>query len=151
MRGFPDAWQQVGDDKYVNMRWHPDARPHVLASVYDDPSSYLDGAYYAVNANPGPRLYDLAAIEKLPGVGRDHPVVWTNEFGDGRVFALAIGHIGAATLEAAHTMRDTGVQIGPTLDDATRTPAFVNLLRRGTEWAATGEVTLPLVWPEAAA
>jgi hypothetical protein len=42
-------------------------------------------------------------------------------------------------------MRDTGVQVGPTLSDAARTPAFVNLLRRGTEWAATADVTLPLV------
>ena len=149
MRGFPPEWNQVADDKYVNMRWHPDARPHVLASVYDDPASYLDGAYYAVNANPGPQLFDPQDVAKLAGVDRYHPAVWTNDFGEGRVFALAIGHIGAATVEAAHTMRDTGVQVGPTLSDAARTPAFVNLLRRGTEWAATGEVTLPLLWPDA--
>ena len=121
-----------------------------LASVYDDPASYLDGAYYAVNANPGPQLFDPQEVAKLAGVDRYHPAVWTNDFGEGRVFALAIGHIGAATVEAAHTMRDTGVQVGPTLSDAARTPAFVNLLRRGTEWAATGEVTLPLLWPDAA-
>jgi len=145
MRGLPREWNQVADDKYVNMRWHPDAEPHVLASVHDDPASYLGGAYYAVDADPGPQLFDLDEVSRLPGVGRGHPVVWTNDFGAGRVFALAIGHIGAATVDAAHTMRDTGVQVGPTLDDATRTSAFVNLLRRGTEWAATEQVTLPLL------
>jgi hypothetical protein len=145
-RGLPASWEQVTDDKFVNMRWHPDAKPTVLASLYDDPASYLNGAYYAVDgAQPGPKLYDPDDVAKLPGVGQHHPVVWTNAYGDGRVFALTIGHVGASTLEDAHATLATGREVGPSIDVATRTAGFVNLLRRGTEWAATGSVTLPVV------
>lgn len=143
-RGLPREWQQVGDDKYVNFRWHPDADPHVLASIHDDPGTYLNGAYYAIDADPGPPLYEPEEVAKLPGVGRRHPIAWTNEYVAGRVFALAFGHIGHATVEAAHHFRDTGEQTGPTLDTGARTQAFVTMFRRGTEWAATGRVTLPV-------
>jgi hypothetical protein len=144
-RGLPSSWEQVTDDKFVNLRWHPEAEPHVLASLFDDPGSYLDGAYYAIDgAQPGPKLYAPSEVAKLPGVGQRHPVVWTNTYGDGRVFALTIGHVGASTLEDAHATLATGRDVGPSVDVATRTVGFVNLLRRGTEWAATGTVTLPI-------
>lgn len=145
-RGLPPAWVQPIDDKFVNLRWHPDATPHVLASLTDEPEAYLDGAYYAVDgAMPGPKLYDLAEVEKLPGVGERHPVSWVHRHGDGRVFALTIGHVGASTIEDAHEGRRTGRDVGPSIDVATRTLGFANLLRRGTQWAATGAVTLPVV------
>ena len=150
-RGLPESWEQVTDDKFVNLRWHPDAHVHVLASLYDDPASYLDGAYYAVDgAQPGPKLYDPADVAKLPGVCERHPVVWTNSFGDGRVFALTIGHVGASTIEDAHASLAAGREIGASIDVATRTDGFVNLLRRGTEWAATGRVTLPVAESDSA-
>jgi type 1 glutamine amidotransferase len=144
-RGLPASWEQLKEDKFVNLRWHPEARPHVLASAFDDPDAYLDGAYYAMSdAKPGPKLYEPAEVSKLPGVGRRHPVVWTNEHGDGRVFALTLGHVGAGTIEDAHATLASGREVGPTVDVAARTVGFVNLLRRGTEWAATGRVTLPV-------
>lgn len=144
-RGLPRSWVQPTEDKFVNLRWHPEARPHVLASAFDDPEAYLDGAYYAMSdAKPGPKLYDLAEVARLPGVGERHPVVWTNEHGGGRVFALTLGHVGASTIEDAHAGLATGRPVGPTTDVAARTAGFVNLLRRGTEWAATGRVTLPV-------
>jgi uncharacterized protein len=149
--GLPASWEQTTEDKFVNLRWHPEATPHVLASVTDEPEAYLDGAYYAVNAMPGQKLYDPAEVAKLPGVGERHPVVWTNQYGGGRVFALTLGHVGASTIEDAHESRKTGRQVGPTVDTAARTPGYVNLLRRGTEWAATGRVTLPVVDVPAAA
>jgi hypothetical protein len=143
-RGLPSSWEQPVDDKFVNLRWHPDVRPHVLASLTDEPDAYLDGAYYAINgAQPGPKLYDLDEIAKLPGVGERHPVAWTHEYGAGRVFALTIGHVGASTIEDAHASRASGREVGPSIDVATRTAGFTNLLRRGTEWAATGGVRLP--------
>ena len=61
----------------------------------------------------------------LPGMGEEHALVWTNRYGDGRVFASGIGH-------------------GP---DAVSHPSFRGLFARGCEWAATGKVTLEL--PEA--
>jgi hypothetical protein len=143
--GLPPTWVQPVDDKFVNLRWHPDVTPHVLASLTDEPEAYLDGAYYAVDgAMPGPKLYDLAEVEKLPGVGERHPVSWVHGYGTGRVFALTIGHVGASTIEDAHEGRRTGRIVGPSIDVATRTAGFSTLLRRGTEWAATGAVTLPV-------
>jgi uncharacterized protein len=151
-RGLPASWEQAVEDKFVNLRWHPEAKPHVLASVSDEPEAYLDGAYYAINgAMPGPKLYDFAEVAKLPGVGERHPVVWTNEYGAGRVFALTLGHVGASTIEDAHAGRETGREVGPTTDTAARTAGYVNLLRRGTEWAAIGRVTLPVVDAESRA
>jgi uncharacterized protein len=139
--GLPKSWEQPVDDKMVNLRWHHEATPHVLASLTDEPEAYLDGAYYAIDgAQPGPKLYDLAEVARLPGVGQRHPVVWTNRYHDGRVFALTIGHVGASTIEDAHAGLATGRDVGPSIDVATRTEGFATLLRRGTEWAATGRV-----------
>jgi type 1 glutamine amidotransferase len=141
--GLPETFEQIRDDKYVNLTWHPDADVHVLATTYDDPNEYLGGAYYAVKGLPGPPLYDLSEVEKLEGVGRTHPVCWKNAYGDGRVFAISIGHVGATTREDAYASRDSGRYVGPTGAEAASSPDFVTLLTRGAEWAATGSVTLP--------
>src|SRR5688500_19846926 len=55
-------------------------------------------------------------------MGEAHALVWTNQYGDGRVFASGIGH-------------------GP---DAVSHPSCRGLFARGCEWAATGKVTLGL-------
>jgi len=67
----------------------------VLARAYDDP--------------------------KFKGTGKDEPVLWTVDYGKGRVFHTILGHNVAAMQE----------------------PGFVATLLRGTEWVATGKVTLP--------
>jgi type 1 glutamine amidotransferase len=56
------------------------------------------------------------------GRGEVEPILWTVRYGRGRVFHTVLGH----DLEA---MRCVG---------------FLTTLRRGTEWAATGKVTLPV-------
>ena len=56
------------------------------------------------------------------GTQRHEPVVMTISYGAGRVFHTTLGH-GVCALECS------GVRA---------------LLQRGTEWAATGRVTLPL-------
>ena len=55
------------------------------------------------------------------GTGQREPLLWTNVYGSGRVFHTALGH-------------DV---------DAMQAPGFLVSLVRGTEWAATGQVTLP--------
>src|SRR5262249_59920487 len=50
------------------------------------------------------------------------PMIWTVSYGQGRVFHTPMGH-------------DV---------DAMRCAGFVTTLLRGTEWAATGSVTLPI-------
>ena len=55
------------------------------------------------------------------GSGRDEPVLWALRYRKGRVFTTALGH----------DLRSVG------------SPGFEATFRRGVEWAATGEVTIP--------
>jgi hypothetical protein len=115
----------MDDDMYVNLKWDPAAKVHVLVQAFDNAADYvpkLAGPKYP------PALYPPGRVATMPGVNQENPVVWTNSFGNGRVFAIAIGH-------------------GPDTQgyDAVRT-----LFQRGAEWAASGEVTVPPK-PDAAA
>jgi hypothetical protein len=83
----------VSDELYHSLQMSPEA--HVLATAFDDP--------------------------KNGGTGKDEPMIWTVNYGNGRTMYTALGHDVAA-------LEETG---------------FVNTFLRGTEWAATGEVTLP--------
>jgi uncharacterized protein len=83
----------ANDELYHKM----DHRPgnHVIATAYDDPA--------------------------LGGTGKDEPILWTVNYGKGRVFHSSLGH-------------DLG---------AMYQPGFLATFARAVEWAATGEVTLP--------
>ena len=90
------------DELYANLRWQPEGSYHVLARAYDDHS-----------------LYNGRARQPIPGDGIDQPVLWTTEYGEGRVFTTTLGH-----------------------DVENVTPeAFAVTFARGVEWAATGDVT----------
>ena len=91
-RGMEETFLAT-DELYHHMRMQPSAK--VLATAYDDP--------------------------KMRGTGKDEPILWTVEYGQGRVFHTALGHDLAAMSE----------------------PGFVTTFLRGAEWAATGAVTLP--------
>src|SRR4051794_19363141 len=56
------------------------------------------------------------------GTGEHEPMIWTVSYGKGRVFHTPMGH-------------DL---------DGMRCVGFMATLQRGTEWAATGRVTIPL-------
>jgi type 1 glutamine amidotransferase len=56
------------------------------------------------------------------GTGEHEPMIWTVTYGKGRVFHTPMGHA----------------------EPALRCWGFIGTLQRGTEWAATGEVTLKL-------
>ncbi|QEG33995.1 Trehalose utilization [Bythopirellula goksoeyrii] len=62
------------------------------------------------------------ADPKYGGTGRAEPMLMTITYGDGRVFHTVLGH-------ADYSMNCVG---------------FLTTLLRGTEWAATGEVTIPV-------
>ena len=56
------------------------------------------------------------------GSGKDEPLIWTLKYGTGRVFQTALGH-------DVKSMESAGFRL---------------TLVRGTEWAATGTVTIPV-------
>jgi uncharacterized protein len=104
------SFRMVNDELYANLRWQPAGAYHVLATAYDDHALYKT----ATNPTRG---------QGVPsGPGQHQPVLWTTEFGKGRVFITSLGHF-------AEAMRGTG---------------FGVTFTRGAEWAATGKVTLPI-------
>ncbi len=88
-----DASFKIHDELYNNFRMRPNV--HVIATAFDDP--------------------------KNGGTGKDEPMLWTVNYGKGRVFHTALGHDVAAM----------------------QTSGFAATFARGVEWAATGAVTLP--------
>jgi uncharacterized protein len=74
---------------------------------------------------PAEDLHILATAYSSPqyeGTGRHEPMLMTLKYGNGRVFHTVLGH-------ADYSMKCVG---------------FITTLQRGTEWAATGEVTIPV-------
>jgi type 1 glutamine amidotransferase len=100
--GLPGKLVQTHDELYANLKWQPEGCCHILATAWDD---------YSLYKNPQ---------QPITGAGKAEPVLWTVDYGKGRVFADALGHDGPAV----------------------QTPAFLATFARGAEWAATGRVTL---------
>ena len=74
---------------------------------------------------PAENMHILATAYSSPefaGTGRHEPMLMTLQYGNGRVFHTVLGH-------ADYSMKCVG---------------FATTLLRGTEWAATGEVTIPV-------
>lgn len=69
----------------------------------------------------------------MGGTGRNEPLLMALTFGSGRVFHTAMGHNNGPDLTAQHCV------------------GFIVTLQRGTEWAATGQVTqkVPADFPTA--
>lgn len=108
------------DDMYTNMAFAPGARIHVLATARDSSASYdhrLTGPKYPAEA------YTPDKLKAMKGMDADHPQVWTQDYGKGRVFSITLGH------------DEVSLHFQP----------LQTLILRGTEWAATGKVTLPVL------
>ena len=104
-KGMKPSLPQTNDELYANLKWQPEGAYHVLATAWDDHSKY----------KPGEK-------QPIPGAGLNQPMLWTVNYGNGRVFVTALGH-------DANAMKSAG---------------FAVTLSRGAEWAATGNVTIPL-------
>jgi type 1 glutamine amidotransferase len=118
-RGMREYVWTLMDDMYTNMHWDPATPVRVLAAARDSAAAYdarVAGPKYPASA------YGPENLKSLPGIDREHPQVWTAEYGRGRVLGFALGH-------GPDTLQYDGVQ---------------SLLIRGTEWAASGQVTLGL-------
>lgn len=103
-RGLPAKMPQPHDELYANLKWQPAGSVHILATAWDDHSLYK---------NPP---------QPITGAGKAEPMLWTVEYGKGRIFGDMLGHDGPAV----------------------QTPTFLATFMRGSEWAATGKVTLAL-------
>ena len=91
-----------------------------------------DELWHRMQAHPARHVLCTAfSAKEQDGTGQDEPVVLATQLGKGRGFNLVLGH-------DARTMQNA---------------AWQTLMLRGTEWAATGEVTIPVptAWPTSAA
>jgi hypothetical protein len=96
------------------------------------PESFAETDELYENLSMQPNIHLLATAWDDPkncwkngkrcGTGKDEPMIWTLTYGTGRVFQTALGH-------------DV---------KAMESPGFRLTLVRGTEWAATGGVTIPV-------
>jgi len=136
------GWQEF--DKLVGGTWretagHAPYHAYTVTIVDRDhpitkgmPASFAesDELYHRLSLQPN--IHILAAAFDDPnnchrpgegcGTGKDEPLIWTLTYGAGRVFQTALGH-------------DV---------KAMQSPGFILTLQRGTEWAATGQVTIPV-------
>jgi uncharacterized protein len=94
-KGMPREWMHVQDELYDLLRG-PGENMQILATAYADKAK--------------------------GGSGRHEPMIFTIEYGKGRVFHTPMGHG----------------------DDSQECVGFITTLVRGAEWAATGKVTLPI-------
>ena len=94
-KGMPKAWMHVKDELYDLLRG-PGENMQILATAYADKAQ--------------------------GGSGRHEPMIFTVDYGKGRVFHTPMGHG----------------------NDSQECVGFITTLQRGAEWAATGKVTLPI-------
>jgi type 1 glutamine amidotransferase len=104
-RGLKTPLSMANDELYANLIFQPEGSYDVLATAYDNHS-----------------LYGERARQPIPGPGIVQPILWTTQYGEGRVFVTTLGH---DEVDAAHQ-------------------TFVTTFTRGAEWAATGEVSLEI-------
>lgn len=71
----------------------------------------------------------MAPTSMPNGTGEHEPVIMTIAYGKGRVFHDTLGHVGATQKEPIVGMNSVD---------------YIVLLQRGTEWAATSSVTIPV-------
>lgn len=111
MKGLPDVWLHTKDELYDRMRG-PGENMTILATAYSD-----------VERNAPPWM------EEVSGTGRHEPMLMAIEYGKGRAFHSAMGH----------------------MDYSFECVGFTTTFQRGAEWAATGNVTqdIPEDFPSA--
>jgi len=117
--GMREYMWTLDDDMYTNLRWDPATRVHVLVTGHDDPSAY---SYKYAGPKYPPADFTPQKLRAMPGMDQDNALVWTSQYGKGRVYCFTLGH-------------------GP---DTLQYDAVTSLLVRGAEWAASGRVTIPL-------
>jgi type 1 glutamine amidotransferase len=111
-------------------------RDHPITRGLPDITDHPDELYHALVNPQRVRYHRLASAHAAldrGGTGKDEPMALTLTYGKGRVFSTPLGHVweggGAQKFSVCN-------------------PAFKILVARGSEWAATGMVTLPVTWSD---
>jgi type 1 glutamine amidotransferase len=129
-----EPWAAFSD--MLGMTWQLQnighAKRHIYAVEWSDadhpiakglPPTFManDELYHKIDLKPNAHVIATAMDDpKIPGgTGKVEPVIWTVPFGQGRVVMTVLGHDLLAMSQ----------------------PGFMDVLIRGTEWAATGNVT----------
>ncbi|MGO9112766.1 MAG: ThuA domain-containing protein [Thermoguttaceae bacterium] len=137
-------WPEFGD--LIGMTWQKDTsahgdyhsftvtivdREHPVTRGMEDFQHVKDELYHRQLKHATAHVLASAfSAKSMRGTGNDEPMIVVTEHGRGRVFHNAMGH---------DTRSMSGV-------------AWQTLMLRGTEWAATGRVTIPIPadWPKPA-
>lgn len=131
-----DLWRDgTGHGAYHRFDVKITDRDHPITRGLPDLKQHPDELYHKLVHTPGVATRVLATAfsdPKTGGTGNDEPMVIVLQFGSGRVFHTPLGHVWPGVVESRATFDN------PELD---------LLIARGTEWAATGDVTLPTVPP----
>lgn len=124
---------ESGHGEYHEFEVTIEAPDHPVTNGMD--GFHLWDELYHGMVNPHDVSYDVLATAysdpETGGTGRDEPVALARRFGEGRIFHNILGHVwtGDPTEDAGSSMR--------TFEN----DGFQELIVRGCEWAATGEVT----------
>lgn len=103
---------------------------HAITAGMADLRLHPDELYHRLVAAPGADYRVLLTAFSAPqtgGTGRHEPMATAGSFGRGRVFHTTLGHVWAGVPATRATWLD---------------PQLRRLVARGSEWAATGRVTL---------
>ena len=112
----------IQDKEHPITRGMPATFPQANDELYANLKWQPEGSYHVLaTAWDDHSRYKPDEKQPLPGRGLDQPMLWTVNYSRGRVFVTALGHD----------------------PDAMKYAGFIATLTRGTEWAATGGVTLP--------
>lgn len=97
-------------------------RDHPVSRGLDESFLANDELYHKLNLLPNTKVLATAySAPETGGTGKNEPIVWMAPFGAGRTMHITLGHDLSAMIQ----------------------PGFLTSFGRGTEWAATGEVSLP--------
>ena len=137
-----DLYRMVLDSETPGTAQHPSPHDFLITSRAPDhpimkglPAAWLhaNDELYSNLRGPAKNVTVLAtaiAPTSMPnGTGEHEPLLMAISYGKGRVFHDTLGHVGATQKEPIIAMNSVD---------------YIVLLQRGTEWAATGSVTIPV-------
>jgi type 1 glutamine amidotransferase len=120
----------TGHGRYHPFDVHVVDHAHPITAGMEDLRAHPDELYHRLVHKAGAQYRVLMSAFSAPesgGTGRHEPMATAGTYGAGRVFHTPLGHVWRNNLPSRATWRD---------------PQLRCLLARGSEWAATGAVTL---------